>query len=71
MIHGSGFIPYRYFSLGFKQRRMHFENDSHKFIIRVVQRHHGGSFMRPVWNLVITLFGNSTTNRDEIVGPYF
>jgi hypothetical protein len=71
MIHGSGFNTYRYFSLGFQERRMQFGQDGQTFMIRVAQRQHGGSFLRLVWNPGITLVGNSTTDRVERVSPYF
>jgi len=46
-------------------------NDGKKFMIRVVQRHHCGSFLRLAWNLGNTLFGSSKIDRVERAIPYF
>ena len=32
----------------------------------MVQRQHGGAFLRPTWDLSITVLHNSTTFRDEL-----
>jgi hypothetical protein len=71
MIHGSGFNSFRHFNLGFQERRMQSGYDGQTIMIRVVQHHHGGSFLRLAWDPGITLFGSSTTDKDERASFYF
>ena len=53
MIHDHGFNPYRYFSMGFWERRIQYGNDGRTVMIRVVQRQHGRSFLILAWDPVI------------------
>ena len=79
IFHVMEFSPYEYpnvlfedaYIIGLKERRMQFEHDGRTIMIRVVQRQHGGSFLRLTWNLGITLFGSSTTEKDERANFYF
>jgi hypothetical protein len=43
MIHGDGLGPYRYFSLGFQERRLLSRYNGQTIIIRVAQHQHGSS----------------------------
>jgi hypothetical protein len=71
MVHGSGFSPYRYFSVGFQERRMQTRHVGLTVMIRVMQRQHGGSFLRLSWDLGISLLDNSATNTETRVGFCF
>jgi hypothetical protein len=61
-IHGSRFIPYRYFNLEFQERRMQIGHDGQTVMIRVAQRQHGGSFLRLAWDPGISVLDSSTTD---------
>jgi hypothetical protein len=63
-IHGSRSIPYRYFSLEFQERRIPMGHDGWTVMIRVVQRQHGGSFLRLAWDPGILVLVSSTTDTE-------
>jgi hypothetical protein len=64
-IHGSRFNPYRYFSLGFQERRMQTGHGGQMVMIRVAQHQHGGSFLRLAWDPGISVLDSSTIDTDE------
>jgi hypothetical protein len=64
-IQDSGFDPFWEFSLGFHERRMQTGCVGSTMMIRVVQRRHGGTFPRLVWDRRIIVLDSSTTIREE------
>jgi hypothetical protein len=52
-------------SMGVQERRAQSKHGDQAILIRVVQRQHGGSFLRLARDLRITLFSNSTTDTKE------
>jgi hypothetical protein len=70
-IHGSRFIPYRYFILEFQERRMQTRHDGQMVMIRVVQHQHGGSFLRLAWDPGISVLDSSTTDTEARASFFF
>jgi hypothetical protein len=71
MILDSGDGSLRHFILGFQEWKMQSRHESKIFMIRVAQRHHGGSFLGIAWDPETSWFDNVVVVTDGRVNFYY